>query len=81
MTDTPYKASAETDVIKQNTAIAKKIYGDGSAIRSCQLAELELQLSKNGATLTAAAVRDIFSDIFGDDIISADFLNFCNELV
>lgn len=80
MTDTPYKASAETDVIKQNTAIAEKAYADGDAIRSCQLAELELQLSKNGATLTATAVRDIFSDIFGDDIISADFLNFCKRL-
>ena len=80
MTDTPYKASAETDVIKQNTAIAEKAYADGDAIRSCQIAELELQLSKNGATLTATAVRDIFSDIFGSDIISADFLDFCKRL-
>lgn len=80
MTDTPYKASAETDVIKQNTAIAKKIYGDGSAIRSCQLAELELQLSKNGKVLAAIEARDIFSDIFGNDIISADFLDFCKRI-
>lgn len=80
MTDTPYKASAETDVIKQNTAIAEKARSDGDAIRLCQLAELELHLSKSGSVLTAAMTRDIFCDIFGNDIISADFLNFCKRL-
>ena len=80
MTDTPYKASAKTDAIKQNAAVAEKAFGDGNAIRACQLSELELHLSKNGAALTAATVRDIFSDIFGESIISADFLDFCKRI-
>lgn len=73
-------AHAENEVFRKNFAIADEHGATARAILSAQLEEFVLHLSKSGERLTVAEISEAYTDVFGTELISGEFLDICRRL-